>query len=209
VADDADKQAWLQRVLGFEPGGAPDPEAEGLAGEDEYRAYLVAATKRLRSSGKANFGLVLGKKREEHRIMLHPAKSAKSLASSLAGETGLHAMTWGTAQPSPDRATTMLLVLEGRQLAGIKKKAEQMLKVFKPLPFAKVALLVGGAEVDDLADPDYEDTEDLPASVLPDAPATLSPQGQSLAGAARNGSALCEECAAPVTAEPAMEEAVA
>jgi hypothetical protein len=194
MAATEEQRQWVSKVLGVDTGEAADPELRDLADQNTYRAYLASACKRLRSSGSASFGIVLGKKRQEHRLLLHPTKPAKSLATSLAAETGLHAMTWGTAMPSADKATIMQLTLEGRQLPGLKKKTDQLLKAFRPLPFAKVSLAVDGVAMADTPDPDYEDNEDLPVSELPDAPATLPPQGQALSDAARNGNALCEEC---------------
>lgn len=143
-----------------------DEHAEGddegmFSDEEVYKAYLLAGLKRLRSSGELNFGMVLGKKAENHRIAVHKSKSGKALASMLAKETGLRQFTFGTAKPDPDEgAGVMMLYLEGRQLPGMGKKGERMLKKFKPLPFTKMRLFVEGKEVSDLADPEDTDSDD-------------------------------------------------
>ncbi len=150
----ATEQAWIE-----EHGEEDD---DGMFSDPEvYQAYLVQGLKRLRSSGQMNFGMVLGKKAEDHRLALHKSKSPKALASMVARETGLRQMTFGTAVPDENRALTLMLNLEGRQLAGIKKKGERMLKKFKPLPFIKLVLLVNGQEVEDLADPEDTDTDEV------------------------------------------------
>jgi hypothetical protein len=64
----------------------------------------------------------------------------------------MHLMTFGTATADDDRARTILLTFEGRQLPGIKKKIERMLRFHRPLPFQYIALFAGGAEVDDIDD---------------------------------------------------------
>lgn len=133
---------------------------DGMFSDPEvYHQYLITVLKRLRSSGEMNFGFVLGKKAEEHRLALHKSKSPKALASNLAKETGLHAFTFGVARPDEERAGMLVLTLEGRQLPGMGKKGARMLKKFKPLPFTKMALMVDGKEVEDLADPDDTDVD--------------------------------------------------
>lgn len=134
---------------------------DGMFSDPEvYHAYLTKGLKRLRSGGEMNFGFVLGKKAEDHRLALHKSKSAKALASMVAKETGLHAFTFGTAVPDEEQALTLRLNLEGRQLPGLKKKGERMLKKFKPQPFQHIILVLEGKEVDDLADPDDTDVDD-------------------------------------------------
>lgn len=166
---DAERK-WIEENAEDDEGQFADPEA--------YKKYLVKTLKRLRSSGEMNFGFVLGKKAAETRIAFHKSKSAKGLANILVKETGIHLMTFGVAVPDtaegraavrleagqdgkpdddPDKSTTLLLSLEGRQLPGMAKKAAKMLKAFKPLPFKKLRLFLEGKEVEDLADP--EDTE--------------------------------------------------
>ena len=137
-----------------------EEDAAGEFGDPEvYHEYLLTALKRLHGSGTMNFGLVLGKKAEDHRLALHKAKSAKALATLLVQETGLHQMTFGTARADAKRGDVMVLDLEGRQLPGLAKKGTRMLKRFKPLPFKQLKLAVAGRDVDDVDDPDDADTD--------------------------------------------------
>ena len=146
------EQAWIEEH-------AEKDDDSAFADPDEYHAYLIAAMKKLRSGGQMNFGFVLGKKAEDHRLAVHRSKGAKALANTLVKETGLHAMTFGTAVADENRTGVLALVLEGRQLPGMKKKGERMLKKFKPLPFIKLAVLVDGQEVEDLEDPEDTDVD--------------------------------------------------
>ncbi len=149
---------------------------------DVYHSYLIKTMKRLRSSGELNFGVVLGKKAENHRIAFSKSKGGKSLAGQVARETGLHAMTFGIALTArgageveaeesqgqeqteggmgDERANVLILNLEGRLLPGLGKKLTKMLKRFKPLPFKSVKLMVDGKEVADEDDPEDTDTDD-------------------------------------------------
>jgi len=122
--------------------------------QEEYQSYLRTGLKRLHRGGEMNFAFVLGKKPEEHRLALHRSQGAKALATLLMKETGLHAMTFGTAAGDERRGDTLCLTLEGRQLPGMKKRGELMLRAFKPLPFLKLVVLVEGQEA---ADTDGED----------------------------------------------------
>ncbi|MGH7044535.1 MAG: hypothetical protein ACREFY_20715, partial [Acetobacteraceae bacterium] len=155
---------------------------EGQFGDEEvYKKYLLKSMKRLRSSGELNFGFVLGKKAPESRIAFHKSKSPKALSNLLVKETGIHQMTFGVAVPDtaegraavrleagqdqkpdddPDKSTTLLLSLEGRQLPGMAKKAAKMMKAFKPLPFKKVRLFLECKEVEDLLDPEDTDPDE-------------------------------------------------
>jgi hypothetical protein len=125
-----------------------------------YPGYLLIALRRLRTT-PMNFALVLGRAVDEHRLGLHRITSPMTLGHRLVAETGLHLMTFGTAVASDDRARTILLTVEGRQLPAIKKKTERMLRLHRPLPFQYVALFAGGAEVEDIDDADDHDI-DLP-----------------------------------------------
>jgi len=147
------EQVWIEvHAQEDDDGMFSDPEV--------YQAYLTKGLKRLRSGGEMNFGFVLGKKAEDHRLALHKSKSPKALASMVAKETGLHAFTFGTAVPDEQQALTLRLNLEGRQLPGLKKKGERMLKKFKPQPFQHIILMLEGKEVEDLADPDDTDVDE-------------------------------------------------
>jgi hypothetical protein len=205
---DAVKDAWISRVLGFEAGADDDPDFDesAVASSDGYREYLQRALKQLRSRGSAQFGLVLGAKPEEHRIALHPTRAGNTLAAKLVKQTGLHVSTWGTAMPDPDRATTMLVEPE-RPVSGLKRRGEQMLRAFMPLPFAKIAIRIGSEIVED-GDEGGEPGEEASALSLlfagtADASARADAMGrtrqaQALTAAARGGAALCEECPASV-----------
>ena len=147
------EHAWIEEHTEEDDDGMfSDPEV--------YHMYLTKGLKRLRSSGQMNFGLVLGKKAEDHRLALNKSKGPKALGSMLTKETGLHAFTFGTAVPDEQQALTLRLNLEGRQLPGLKKKGERMLKKFKPQPFQKIILMFEGKEVEDLADPDDTDVDE-------------------------------------------------
>jgi hypothetical protein len=139
-------------------------ESDGFVDPEAYREYLTTALKRLRSSGAMNFGFVLGKKAEDHRLALHRSKTARGLAMMLVKETGIHQMTFGTARPDEDEAGALVLSLEGKQLPGMAKKGARMLKKFMPLPFTKVNLAVAGKATADLDDPDDTDADDARGS---------------------------------------------
>jgi hypothetical protein len=125
-----------------------------------YPAVLLVALRRLRTI-PMHFGLVLGRLPEDHRLSLHRVTAGMALGHRLVQQTGLHLMTFGIAAADDDRARTVLLTIEGRQLPGIKKKMERMLRFHRPLPFQYVALFAGGAEVADIEDEDDHDI-DLP-----------------------------------------------
>ena len=107
-----------------------------------------------------NFGFVLGKKAEQHRMALHKSKSAKALGNMLAKETGIRKFTFGVARPSENKGE-MVLELEGPQVPGLGKKGARMLKKFKPLPFTTIVLMIDGQVVKDIDDPEDTDTDDL------------------------------------------------
>jgi|HubBroStandDraft_1064217.scaffolds.fasta_scaffold230201_2 hypothetical protein len=191
---------WVQRVLGVEIGGE---DASGSLGADDYPQHLREACKRMKSVGAAQFGLALGAHPAEHRMALHPTRAGHALSTTLMRQTGLQAVTWGSARPTPDRPASMDLLLEGRQLPGVRKRTQQMLRACRPLPFVKVRLLVDGAEADDLPDEatDAPDPDAAPVSVLPRASGEPGRQSATLIEAAAAGVALCEECAPPVDAD--------
>jgi len=185
------EQAWIQDH-------AEKDDDSVFADPDAYHSYLIAAMKKLRSGGQMNFGFVLGKKAEDHRLAVHRSKGSKALANQLVKQTGLHAVTCGTAMPDENRAGVLVLVLQDRQLPGMQKKGERMLKKFKPLPFTKIAVLVDGKEVEDLADP--EDTDvDAPDEVETQAPAA-TPDAAEMRGAPAGPSESAGVQAAPAEA---------
>ncbi len=118
-----------------------------------YQLYLLAALKRLRGAKQMNFGMVLGKQPDEHRIALQKSKSGKALAGMLMKATGLHMMTFGTARNAATRSDTIVLMPEGRDLSGLARKGTQMLKELQPLPYKRME--VAGDE----SDPDGPDED--------------------------------------------------
>ena len=69
---------------------------------------------------------------------------------SLKKATGIKRGTWGTAKPHPDSKGTMILELGGKQLPAMKMRITKLLKAFKPLPYGKATIEVGGDEVEDI-----------------------------------------------------------
>jgi hypothetical protein len=208
MADKAQQIEWVAHVLGvdfaqLEPDDAADldvaePSPALLANGDTYRAYLTKWLRQMRVIGKVPFGVALGRAPDAHRMALHRSREPKTLSVWLVGQTGLHAITWGQAEPDPERPMTLRLHLEGRQLPGLRKKCNEMLHEFRPLPYQKVSLAVAGAEVDDLPDEaDQGITPPRGLADLPEVPGPLSVQGEALVGAARKGIPFCEECPSP------------
>ncbi|HTW70716.1 MAG TPA: hypothetical protein VME47_12575 [Acetobacteraceae bacterium] len=138
------EERWIEEHT--KGGTFTDPEA--------YQEYLATVLKRLRTSRGMNFGFVLGKKAEDHRLALHRSKAARALAMMLVKETGIQQMTFGTARADKDDSEALLLILEGRQLPGMAKKGERMLMKMMPLPFKKMNLEVEGKKAKDLDDPE-------------------------------------------------------
>lgn len=139
-----------------------DEEDEGdfqlLGDENAYGKYLRKQL--LRAVRKPlNFAAGLGRSATEHKLVLHPSKDGKKLMSTLKKETELKKFAWGLAASSPDEGSTLTLALESNPVGGLKKKLEQLLKHFKPLPFDTVVLTVDGEVVADLPDPDDPDAE--------------------------------------------------
>jgi hypothetical protein len=124
---------------------------------DQYKKYLLKGLRKAGGGDPMNFGLVLGKTGGDHRMALSKSKGGQSLGRQVMEATKLRVMTFGTLIEDPDRPNFIKLNLEGKQIPGLKKKADRMLKTFKPLPYSQVILMVNGEEVDDIADP--EDTD--------------------------------------------------
>ena len=201
------EEAWIEDH-------AEKDDDSAFADPDAYHEYLIGAMKRLRSSGTMNFGFVLGKKAEDHRLAVHRSKGSKALANILVKETGLHAMTFGTAMADANRAGVLVLVLEGRQLPGMQKKGARMLKKFKPLPFTKLAVMVDGQEVVDLDDPEDTDVDEPDEVEAEAAPAETADTATSPAtpppSAADGGAPAAGATAAPAPPpEPGAEQAQA
>jgi tetratricopeptide (TPR) repeat protein len=133
-----------------------------------YQGYLKKMLKRLKQK-PMNFAIGLGKKPEDTRFMFHKAKPGKSMISAIKAETDLKKLTWGIAGAHGEKPNILVLALEGPQAPGIKKKAEKLFKVFKPLPFNKILLMVEGEEVEDQVDPETatEDWKELKLELYP------------------------------------------
>jgi hypothetical protein len=145
---------------------------------DGYKKYLLKGLRKAGGGNVMNFSAVLGKKAGDHRIGLSASKGGAGLGAMLIKATGLHIMTFGTAKEDPDSPEGLQLHLEGKQLPGLKKKLDRMLKTFKPLPYSAVYLFVNGQEVEDQADPDDTDVDQEEAK--PTATAQPQQQGPSL-----------------------------
>ncbi len=136
-----------------------EDDAGSLTDSEEYRSYLLVAMKKLRN-GAMNFGLVLGSKPGQHRIVLHRRKAPKTIALHMVKDLKLHHFSFGIAVPSEDRPQTILLNVQGHVLPGMRKKMERMLKEYRPLPFVHMALFVSGREIDELNGADDDDIDD-------------------------------------------------
>jgi hypothetical protein len=128
------------------------------------------------------FALALSKPTnpEEHRFLFHKSKDGKKLGTQILDEgEGLEMkkLTWGVASADPQVSTTLVLMLEHKQLPGMVKQGNKFLKAFKPLPFDTIKLVSAetGKELQDLPDP--EDTETgAPATATTTETSTPSPK---------------------------------
>jgi hypothetical protein len=153
------ERAWAAAQVSEDDDERDEDDPNGIADPNAYQDYLLKALKKLKN-GPMNFGLVLGGKSTEHRIVLHRKRAAKTLAMRTVKELGLRHFTFGVAHASEERPQTIVLDIEGHLLPGIRKKGERMLKDYKPLPFMRIALFVDDAEVDDPVDPDDAEPDD-------------------------------------------------
>jgi hypothetical protein len=141
------EQEWIASKLENEA----DDDDNSPFSADNYHTYLLKMLRRLRTV-PMNFALVIGHTTPDHRLALHRVSGPMALGHKLVQETGIHLMTFGKAIADEDRPQTILLTIEGRQLPAIKKKLERMLRINRPLPFRRIALFAGGAEVADIDD---------------------------------------------------------
>jgi hypothetical protein len=111
-------------------------------------------------TGGLNFAVVLGKKAGDHRMAISKTKGGGGLDRQLKEATGLHVSTFGVLFQDKEASEAVVLSLTGKQLPGLGKKIDRMLKAFKPLPYTHAVLMVGGKEVEDLADPDDTETDE-------------------------------------------------
>lgn len=136
-----------------------EDEADGqlLSDEGAYGKYLRKQLLRVVKKPQ-NFAAGVGRAVTDHRVLFHTSKDGKKLVSTLKDQTELKKFAWGLAAASPDEQTTLTLALDSNPVGGLKKKFEQLLKYFKPLPFDTVVLMVDGEIVPDLPDPDDPDS---------------------------------------------------
>jgi hypothetical protein len=141
------EQEWIASKLENEA----DDDDNSPFSSNNYHTYLLRMLRRLRTV-PMHFALVIGHSTQDHRLALHRVTGPMALGHKLVQETGIHLMTFGTASADEDRPQTILLTIEGRQLPAIKKKLERMLRINRPLPFRRIVLFAGGAEVADIDD---------------------------------------------------------
>jgi len=140
-----------------------DEDAEGLLNSpEEYKQYLKAVLRKL-TKRSMNFAIGLGKKPGDHRFLFHRTKPARAMGAAIKKETGLPRLAWGVAGAHAERPLTLVLALESPQAPGLKKKAERLLKLNKPLPFNRVMLMVEGEEAEDVFDPEDTEVDELDA----------------------------------------------
>jgi hypothetical protein len=132
--------------------GADEADHDSILEDaDAYGDYLRAHLLRLKIV-PLNFAFVPGRSPEESRFLFHRIKGGKKLMLSLKKATGIKRATWGTAKADPERKGTMVLEIGGKQLPAMKMRITKLLKAFKPLPYGKAVIAVGGNEVEDIAE---------------------------------------------------------
>ena len=130
--------------------GADEADHDSILEDDEAYGEYLRAQLRLMKIIPLNFAFVPGRSPEESRFLFHRIKGGKKLMLSLKKATGIKRGTWGTAKPHPDSKGTMILELGGKQLPAMKMRITKLLKAFKPLPYGKATIEVGGDEVEDI-----------------------------------------------------------
>ena len=101
------ERAWAASQVSEEDDGGDKDDPDGIADPNVYQDYLLKALKKLKN-GPMNFGLVLGGKSTEHRIVLHRKRAAKTLAVRMVKELGLRHFTFGVARASEERPQTIV-----------------------------------------------------------------------------------------------------
>jgi hypothetical protein len=198
------ERADLEKLV--KAGNDEEDDANAFSDPLSYRKYLLGALRRLDAGEPMNFGLVLGHGGGDHRMAISRTKGPNGLARAVMAATGLRTATFGTAAASPDRPGAIVLALEGRQLPGLKKKGDQMLKAFRPLPFEHFMLTVNGAEVEDIPDPDDTGAAaDTGAEPGAGAPAAGSIGTADLVAAMRQAVPAMQRA---ITASPARREEI-
>lgn len=184
-------RAAATELAGKAAAAAQDDEEDGggmLGDEEAYKRYLKKLMGKL-GSRSMNFAFGMGTDASEHRFLFHGSRSGSSLMADLKKGTALKRYAWGVAGAHAERAGTLVLALESPQAPGLRSKAGKLLKVFKPLPFDTVLLMVEGQEVADIADPDEQDEPGLAAPAgagAPPLPAEPPPSSAAERGAAFN-----------------------
>jgi len=159
-----------------------DDDAGVLGSLDGYKEYLKKTLRRMKQT-PMNFAIGLGKRPDEHRLVCHRSKPAKSLSAMIKSETKLTRMAWGFAGAHGEKPTTLTLALESPLAPGLKKKLEKQFKLLKPLAFDKVMLMVDGEEAEDIVDPDEIADDDADANQNEGAQAQGTEQGaESVSG---------------------------
>ncbi|MBI4692899.1 MAG: hypothetical protein HY749_02670 [Gammaproteobacteria bacterium] len=133
---------------------------DGALGSPEaYKKYLKSVLRKVKAR-PMNFAVAIGAKAPQHRFVFHRTKAGTAMVAALRKETGLAKLSFGVASVDPAAPLVLRLALEGPQLPGLKKKGERVLKLYKPLPYSKIVLLLAGKEVEDLPDPEDVDVDD-------------------------------------------------
>lgn len=129
------------------------PEVTGLSDPAAYQLMLKSGLMRVRR-GPVNFAVGLGKDASEHRLLVHPRQTGKSLGSIISKDSEATRITWGRAFADPDKPNTLVLAVESRLLSGLKRQVELLLKLNKPVPYTTVRLQQDGKDVADDEDDD-------------------------------------------------------
>jgi hypothetical protein len=153
-------------------------EEAGVFGDAQrYGAYLKSMLAKLKD-GPMSFAFGAATKPEGHRIALHRTASGELLAKRLHDEAGLKKLTFGQARADATDPTTMVLDIEGSLMTGLNAKYKRIRKLFGPLRFERVVVLLKGAAVADEVDPSDPVDDDEPITAAPPQPepaATAAP----------------------------------
>ena len=125
---------------------------DSLLGQVErYESYLKSAMVRLKT-GPMKFAFGAGGTPVTLRLMMHRTTQGASMANKLR-DFGLKKLTYGVATPDPARPTTIQLTLEHAPLQGMTAKFKRVRKLFGPLPFDRMVVMVNGVEQPAEVDP--------------------------------------------------------
>lgn len=129
---------------------ADEADHDSILEDDEAYGVYLRTHLRLMKIIPLHFAFVPGRSPEESRFLFHRIKGGKKLMLALKKATGIKRATWGTAKPHPDSKGKMVLELGGKQLPAMKMRITKLLKAFKPLPYGKATIAIGGDEVEDI-----------------------------------------------------------